>query len=314
MKLNEILKIKYPIIQGGMAHISDGKFAAKVSNMGALGVIGSGGMDPQELRKEIQICRGLTDKPFGVNLMLLNPWADKMAQVLIEENVPIVTTGAGSPAKYLEMWHKNNIKVFPVVSSPIMALRMEKQGVDGVIAEGNEAGGHIGEMTSMTLILQVKNRVKIPVIAAGGIASGKQMLAAKILGAVGVQIGTLFLSSKECPINDVYKNLLIKSKDNNITVVGRIGGVPMRLIKNNMSRNYIAGEKEGIDKMELERYTLGALKLAVNQGDLKEGSFMAGLSVGQISETRSIEEILENLMDEYNKELEDIYNEYKNRK
>ena len=314
MKLNEILKIKYPIIQGGMAHISDGKFAAKVSNIGALGIIGSGGMNPEELRKEIQICKGLTDKPFGVNLMLLNPCADEMARLIIEENIPIVTTGAGSPAKYLKMWHKNNIKVFPVVSSPIMALRMEKQGVDGIIAEGNEAGGHVGEMTSMTLILQVKNRIKIPIIAAGGIASGKQMLAAKILGAVGVQIGTLFLSSKECPINDIYKNLLLKSKDNNITVVGRIGGVPMRLIKNQMARTYIAGEKEGIDKIELEKYTLGALKLAVNDGDLIEGSFMAGLTVGQIEEIRTLEEILKDLMGEYNDELENIYYEYKNRK
>lgn len=314
MKLNKILNIKYPIIQGGMAHISDGKFAAKVSNTGALGVIGSGGMKPSELKEEIQICKRLTDKPFGVNLMLLNPYADNMAQLIVEENVPIVTTGAGSPAKYLKMWHENNIKVFPVVSSPIMALRMEKQGVDGIIAEGNEAGGHIGEMTTMTLILQVKDRIKIPIIAAGGIASGKQMLASKILGAEGVQIGTLFLSSEECPIHNVYKNLLLKSKDNNITVVGRIGGVPMRLIKNKMSRTYVAGEKEGIDKMELEKYTLGALKLAVKDGDLKEGSFMAGLSVGQIHKIRTLEEILKNLMAEYDSELETIYYEYKNRK
>lgn len=314
MKLNKILNIKYPIIQGGMAHISDGKFAGKVSNAGALGVIGSGGMKAHELRREIQICKGLTDKPFGVNIMLLSPYADEMAELIVEEDVPIVTTGAGSPSKYLKMWHENNIKVFPVVSSPIMALRMEKQGVDGIIAEGNEAGGHIGEMTTMTLILQVKDRIKIPIIAAGGIASGKQMLAAKILGAEGVQIGTLFLSSDECPIHHVYKNLLVKSKDNNITVVGRIGGVPMRLIKNTMSRTYIAGEKEGIDKMELEKYTLGALKLAVKDGDLKEGSFIAGLSVGQIHKIRTLEEILENLMAEYDNELETIYYEYKNRK
>ncbi len=314
MKLNEILNIKYPIIQGGMAHISDGKFASQVSNRGALGIIGSGGMTPEELREEVRICKGLTDKPFGVNIMLLSPYADEIADLIVEEKVPIVTTGAGSPVKYLEKWHRNNIKVFPVVSSPIMALRMEKQGVDGIIAEGNEAGGHIGEMTTMTLILQVRDRIKIPIIAAGGIGSGEQMLAAKILGAVGVQIGTLFLSSEECPIHSSYKELLIRSKDNNVTVVGRIAGVPMRLIKNNMSRNYIAGEKEGIHKMELEKYTLGALKIAVEEGDLDRGSFMAGLAVGQIKEIRSLEEILENLMSEYNREMEKIYDEYKNRK
>lgn len=314
MKLNEILGIKYPIIQGGMAHIADGKFAAQVSNVGALGVIGSGGMNVEELRKQIRICKALTDKPFGVNLMLLNPYVDQMVKILVEEHVPVVTSGAGSPAKYVRTLHENNIKVFPVVSSPIMAKRMERQGVDGIIVEGNEAGGHIGEMTSMTLIPQSRDKVSIPIIAAGGIASGEQIFAAKVLGATGVQIGTLFLSSEECPIHKSYKELLLKAKDNNVTVVGRINGIPMRLIKNKMARSYVEGEREGKDKMELEEYTLGALKLAVRDGELNEGSFMAGLTVGQIDTIRSLEEIVENLMNKYNQEWKKIYDQYRDRK
>lgn len=314
MKLNEILGIEYPIIQGGMAHISDGKFAAKVSNAGALGIIGSGGMSVSQLREEIKICKSLTSKPFGVNLMLLNPAADEMAKLLVEEDISIVTTGAGSPGKYLDLWHEKGIKVFPVVSSPIMARRMERQGVDGLILEGNEAGGHIGEMTTMTLIPQTIEKINIPVIAAGGIASGRQILAARALGAIGVQIGTLFLSSKECPIHETYKDVLLRAKDNNITVVGRINGIPMRLLRNNMTKTYIEGEKAGKDKMELEKYTLGTLRLAVEEGDRKEGSFMAGLSAGQIDEIKPLEDMLKDLMDEYNMELDKIYEEYKDGK
>ncbi len=312
MKLNKILGIKYPIIQGGMANISDGKFAAQVSEFGALGVIGAGSMDGESLRKEIKICKALTDNPFGVNLMLLNPYVEEMAKVIIEEKVPIVITGAGNPSKYIEDWHDAGIKIFPVVPNPTLAIMMERQGVDGVIVEGNEAGGHIGEMTSMTLILQARDQVKIPVIAAGGIASGKQMLAAKVLGAVGVQIGTLFLSAKECPIHEEYKNLMVKSKYNNITVIGRTAGLPMRLLRNNMTRNYLREEKKGKDKMELEKYTLGALRTAVERGDLKNGSFMAGLTVSQIEEIKPIKEILEDLMNEYQVELERLCDEFKN--
>ena len=311
MKLDKILGIKYPIIQGGMAHISNGKFAAKVSESGALGVIGSGSMTGEELRKEIRVCKSLTKKPFGVNLMLLNPYIDEMAEIIIEEKVSVVTTGAGNPSKYMDRWHRANIKIFPVVPNPTLAMRMEKYGADGVIVEGNEAGGHIGDMTSMTLIPQTKDRVNIPIIAAGGIASGRQMVAAKVLGAVGVQIGTLFLSSIECPIHKEYKNLLVKSKYNNITVVGRTTGLPMRLIKNDMTRNYLKEEKQGKDKMELEKYTLGALKVAVKSGDLKKGSFMAGLTLSQIEEIKPIEEILEELMRKYWGELEKIYYEIK---
>ncbi|HHV38827.1 MAG TPA: enoyl-[acyl-carrier-protein] reductase FabK [Tepidimicrobium sp.] len=310
MKLGKILGIEYPIIQGGMAQISDGQFAAKVSEAGALGVIGSGSMTGEELREQIRICKSLTKKPFGVNLLLLNPHSDHMADVVVEEEVPVVTTGAGSPAKYIDRWHKANIKIFPVVPNPTLAMRMEKYGVDGVIVEGNEAGGHIGDMTSMTLIPQTKDKIDIPIIAAGGIASGRQLLAAQTLGAVGAQIGTLFLSSIECPIHEKYKNLLIRSKYNNITVIGQIAGLPTRVIKNEMARNYIMEEKKGKDKMELEKYTLGALKTAAESGDLKKGSFMAGLSVSQIEEIRPVKEILEKLMEEYREELGKICNEY----
>ncbi len=312
MKLNEILGIKYPIIQGGMARISDGKFAASVSQAGALGIIGSGSMTVEELRQEIGICKSLTSKPFGVNLLLLNPQVDEMARLLIEEKVPIVTTGAGNPAKYIEDWHRAGIKIFPVAANPTLAIRMERYGVDGVIVEGNEAGGHIGDMTSMTLIPQTKDKINIPVIAAGGIGSGRQMLASKILGATGVQIGTLFLSALECPIHEDYKNLLLRSKYNNITVIGNKNGLPIRLIKNAMTLKYIQDENQGKDKMELEEYTLGALKKAVKYGDLKEGSFMAGLTTGQIEEIKPIKDILEDLMREYKEEVEKIFYEAKN--
>lgn len=303
MELNKILGIKYPIIQGGMAHISNGEFAAQVSEAGALGVIGSGSMTGEELREEIRVCKSLTDKPFGVNLLLLSPYADEMAEIIVEEKVPVVTTGGGNPAKYIDSWRKANIKVFPIVSNPTLAMRMEKCGVDGIIAEGNEAGGHIGDMTTMTLLPQTRARVKIPVIGAGGIGSGKQMLAAKVLGATGVQIGTLFLASYECPIHEEYKKLLLRSKYNNLTVIGQINGLPTRLIRNNMTRVYLKGEKEGRDKIELERYTLGALKRAVNLGDIHKGAFMAGLVLDQIKEIKPVEKILEDLMEEYRKEL-----------
>lgn len=306
MELNKILGTKYPIIQGGMAHISDGKFAARVSEAGALGVIGSGNMTGEELRREIRICKSLTRKPFGVNLLLLSSYIDEMAEIVVEEKVPIITTGAGNPAKYIKEWHRAGIKVFPIVSNPTLAIRMERYGVAGIIAEGSEAGGHIGEMTTMTLIPQTKARVNIPVIAAGGIASGKQILAARVLGAAGVQIATLFLASNECPIHEDYKDLLIRSKYNNITVIGRISGLPIRLIKNHMTRNYLNGEREGKDKMELEKYTLGGLKTAVKTGDIKKGAFMAGLSLGQIEEIRPMDRILEDLMKEYKEELERI--------
>ena len=306
MKLQKILNIKYPIIQGGMANIATGEFAAAVSNAGGLGLIGTGGMTVDEARKAIEICKSLTDKPFGVNIMLLNPDADEIAKLIIDYKVPVVTTGAGNPSKYIEEWKKNNIKIFPVIPTPSLAIRMERLGVDGVIAEGTEAGGHIGELTTMVLIPQVVEAVKIPVIAAGGIASGKQMLAADALGADGIQVGTCLLVGEECPIHPNFKNKIISSKSHNTTVTGRISGIPVRLIKNKMSNDYIEKEKEGWDKEELEIFTLGGLKKAVLEGNMDEGSLMAGQVVGMVNEIKPIKEILENLYNDYLKELENL--------
>ena len=250
MKLNELLNIKYPLIQGGMANIATGEFAASVSNAGALGLIGAGGMDSATLKKNIEICRSLTDKPFGVNIMLINPCADEMAQLVIDEKVPVVTTGAGNPGKYVEAWKKAGIKVLPVVPSVALAKRLEKYNVDAIIVEGTEAGGHIGELTTMALVPQVVEAVNVPVVAAGGIASGKQVLAAYALGACGVQVGTCLLASEECPIHDNYKQAVIKAKDTSTVVTGRIAGPPVRIIKNKMAKEYVNREQEGVDMLE----------------------------------------------------------------
>ena len=298
MKLNEILNIKYPLIQGGMANIATGEFAASVSNAGALGLIGAGGMDTATLKKNIEICRSLTDKPFGVNIMLINPCADEMAQLVIDEKVPIVTTGAGNPGKYIEAWKAAGIKVLPVVPSVTLAKRLEKYDIDAIIVEGTEAGGHIGELTTMALVPQVVTAVNIPVVAAGGIASGKQLLAAYALGACGVQVGTCLLASEECPIHDNYKQAIIKAKDTSTTVTGRIAGTPVRIIKNKMAKEYIRREREGADMMELEKYTLGSLKKAVFEGNVDEGSLMAGQVAGMIHEIKPIKQILEEMMSE----------------
>lgn len=306
MKLQNILNIKYPIIQGGMANIATGEFAAAVSNAGGLGLIGTGGMTVNEARKAIEICKSLTDKPFGVNIMLLNPDADEIAELINEYKVPVVTTGAGNPSKYIEKWKENNIKIFPVIPTPSLAIRMERLGVDGVIAEGTEAGGHVGDLTTMVLIPQVVEAVKIPVIAAGGIASGKQMLAAEALGANGIQVGTCLLAGEECPIHPNFKNKILNAKSHNTTVTGRISGIPVRLIKNKMSNNYIAKEKEGWNKEDLEIFTLGSLKKAVYEGDIDEGSLMAGQVVGMVNEIKPVKEILDNLYSDYLKELEKI--------
>ena len=295
MKLNEILGIKYPFIQGGMANIATGSFAAAVSNAGGLGLIGSGGMNAEQLEENIDLCRQMTDKPFGVNLMLLNPQVDQMAELIVKKNVKIVTTGAGMPGKYMSRWKENGITVIPVVSSVLIAKRMEKSGADMVIAEGTESGGHVGEMTTMTLLPQMVDQLDIPVIAAGGIADGRQLLAAYALGAVGVQLGTCLLTSKECPIHDNYKQALLKARDNDTVVTGRIAGTPVRILKNKMSREYIRQERAGADKMELEKFTLGSLRRAVFEGDVETGSLMAGQVAGQLKEILTIEEIFDRL-------------------
>ncbi len=309
MKLNKILGIKYPFIQGGMANIATGEFAAKVSNSGALGTIASGGMSAEDLRREIRICKENTDKPFAVNLMLMNPEVEKMAKVIIEENVLIVTTGAGSPGKYIKDWKKANIKVIPVVATTALAKRMEKLGADALIAEGTESGGHVGETTSMVLLPQVVDAVKIPVIAAGGFASGRQILAAKILGAVGVQMGTCILTTKECPIHQNYKNAVLKARDSQITVMGRTGGAPVRVIRNQMARKYISLEKEGADLMELEKYTLGSLKKAVFDGDDVNGSLMAGQCSAMVKSEATLEELFSRLYSEYEDAFRGLVND-----
>lgn len=295
MKLNEMLNIKYPIIQGGMANIATGEFAAAVSNAGGLGLVGAGGMSADDLRENIRKCKTLTDKPFGVNIMLMHPQADEMAQIVIEEGVKIVTTGAGNPGKYIPAWKEAGIFVMPVVASAMLAVRMERAGADAVIAEGTESGGHVGEMTTMALVPQVVDAVNIPVIAAGGIADGRQLAAAFALGAVGAQVGTCLLVSKECPIHPAYKEAVLKAGDNATIVTGRIAGTPVRILKNAMAREYVKQEKAGADKMELEKFTLGSLRRAVFEGDVKTGSLMAGQVAGQVDRIRPVSEILEEL-------------------
>lgn len=295
MRLDKMLGIKYPCIQGGMANIATGEFAAAVSNAGGLGLIGAGGMNTEMLRDHIRRCKALTDKPFGVNLMLMNPDAPEMAKMIVEEGVKIVTTGAGSPSSYMPLWKENGMIVMPVVSSSLLAKKMESMGADAVIAEGTESGGHVGEMTTMALVPQIVDAVSIPVIAAGGIADGRQLAAAFCLGAIGVQLGTCLLAAEECPIHPAYKEAVLKAKDNDTIVTGRIAGTPVRILKNAMAREYVKQERAGADKMDLEKFTLGSLRRAVFEGDVKTGSLMAGQVVGQIKEIRSLREIFESM-------------------
>ena len=296
MKLNELLGIEFPIIQGGMANVATGAFAAAVSNAGALGLIGSGGMAADALRHEIQVAKSSTNKPFGVNLMLMNPHIEDLARVVAEEGVQVVTTGAGNPGKYVPAWKAAGIKVFPVVAAPILAKRLERYGIDGIIAEGTESGGHVGEMTTMALVPQVVDAVSVPVIAAGGIADGRQMAAAFALGACGVQIGTCLLASEECPIHDNYKQAVVKAGANDTTVTGRTGGAPVRVLKNKMAREYLRMEKQNLPLEEMEKLTLGSLRRAVFDGDLDTGSFMAGQVAGMVHEIRPLRTIFEEMM------------------
>ena len=295
MKLNEFLGTEFPFIQGGMANIATGEFAAACSNAGALGLIGTGGMNAETLRSHIRTAKALTSKPFGVNIMLMNPEADAMAQVVVEEGVPVVTTGAGNPGKYIAAWKAAGIKVLPVVAAATLAVHLERVGADAVIAEGTESGGHVGEMTTMALVPQVVDAVHLPVIAAGGIADGRGLAAALALGACGVQVGTCLLVSEECPIHENYKAALLKARDSDTIVTGRTGGAPVRVLKNRMSREYVRQEKAGADKMELEKYTLGSLRRAVFEGDTVTGSLMAGQVAGMLHEIRPLRAIFEDL-------------------
>lgn len=304
--LNEILNIKYPIIQGAMANIATGQFAADCSNAGALGIIAAGGWDAAKLEEEIHKAKKLTDKPFGVNLMLMNPHCDEMAELVCREKISLVTTGAGNPGKYMDSFKEAGIKVFPVVASVMLAKRMIESGADAIIAEGTESGGHVGEMTTMTLVPQMVDAVDVPVIAAGGIADGRQFAAALSLGACGAQIGTSLLVSNECPIHENYKKAIIEAKDNGTIVTGRSVNAPVRILKNKMAREYTRAEKSGATRDELEKYTLGSLRKAVFDGNVDEGSLMSGQVCGQLNEIKPLETILENLMKETKERLNSL--------
>ena len=295
MRLNELLGTEFPIIQGGMANIATGEFAAAVSNAGALGLIGAGGMDAESVRTHIRRCKELTDKPFGVNIMLMNPAAPEIAKVVVEEGVKLVTTGAGVPSPYIPAWKEAGIKVFPVIAATTLVRRLAPLGVDGFIAEGTESGGHVGELTTMALVPQVRDMTDLPVIAAGGIASGRQLAAAFALGACGAQVGTCLLVSQECPIHDNYKQALLKAKDSDTVVTGRSVNAPVRILKNQMSREYLSRERAGAGRDELEQYTLGSLRRAVFDGDTRTGSLMAGQVAGMLHEIRPLRTILEEL-------------------
>lgn len=302
----ELLSIEKPILQGGMANIATGAFAAAVSNSGGLGIIASGGRNADQIRIEIETCRTLTDKPFGVNLMLLNPNSDALAELVAEMKVPVVTTGAGNPAKYIAQLKAAGVKVIPVVPSVGLARRMEALGVDAIIAEGTESGGHVGETTTMVLVPQIVDAVAIPVIAAGGIASGRQLVAALALGASGVQIGTCLLVSEECPIHLNYKLALLNAKDIDTVVTGRSVGAPVRCLRNQMTKTYIEMEKQGTTVMELEKLTLGSMRRAVLDGDVQNGSVMAGQVAGMLKEIKPIKLILDDMIDEANDLLKEM--------
>ena len=294
-KITELLGIEYPIIQGGMAWVAEHNLAAAVSNAGGLGLIGAASAPAEVVREEIRKCKALTDKPFGVNIMLLNPNADEVAQIVVEEGVKVVTTGAGSPAKYMKLWKEAGVKVIPVVASVAMAKLMERGGADAVVAEGMESGGHIGSTTTMALVPQVADAVSIPVIAAGGIADGRGFAAAFMLGAEGVQPGTRFVAASESIVHENYKNKIIKAKDIDSTINGQSTGHPVRCLRNQMTREYLKLEQENADFMELEKLTLGSLRRAVMDGDVVNGTLMAGQIAGMIRDVKSCEEIIKDI-------------------
>ncbi|MCU6761491.1 Nitronate monooxygenase [uncultured Roseburia sp.] len=295
-RITELLGIEHPIIQGGMAWAAEHHLAAAVSEAGGLGLIGAASAPEDVIRREIRAAKELTDKPFGVNVMLLSPYADEVAKVVVEEGIKVVTTGAGNPGKYMEMWKAAGIKVIPVVASVALARMMEKAGADAVVAEGTESGGHIGAATTMTLVPQVVDAVTIPVIAAGGIADGRGLAAAMMLGAQAVQIGTRFCVANECICHENYKKKIIKAKDIDSTVTGRSHGHPIRCLRNQMTREYIKLEEQGAGFEELEHLTLGSLRNAVIDGDVKTGTVMAGQIAGMVKEEQSCAEIIADIM------------------
>lgn len=295
-RLKEILGIEYPVVQGGMAWVAESHLAAAVSEAGGLGLIAAANAPAEWVREQIHEVRKYTVKPFGVNIMMLSPNADEVAQIVVEENVPVVTTGAGTPEKYMSMWKEAGIKVIPVVASVAMAKRMERCGADAIVAEGTEAGGHIGENTTMVLVPQIADVVQIPVIAAGGIADGRGMAAAFMLGAEGVQMGTRFVATEEAQVHENYKNCIIKAKDIDSRVTGRTTDHPVRALRNKMTTEYIRLENAGASFEELEHLTLGGLQKAVVDGDVKQGSVMAGQIAGMIKEILPCKKVIINLV------------------
>ncbi len=302
-RVNELLGITYPIIQGGMAWVAEHHLAGAVSAAGGLGLIGAASAPAEWVRSEIRKVREMTDRPFGVNIMLMSPYAAEVAQVVAEEKVPVVTTGAGNPEPFMPMWKETGVKVIPVIASVSLARRMERLGADAVVAEGCESGGHIGETTTMNLVPQVADAVKIPVIAAGGIADGRQMAAAFMLGAEGVQVGTRFVASKEALVHENYKNRVVKAGDTDTMVTGRSHNHPIRSLRNSMTREYLKMENAGRSFEELEQMTLGGLRRAVQEGDVVHGSVMCGQSAGLVREILSCQEILERMESEAEKLL-----------
>ncbi|MCI5530665.1 MAG: enoyl-[acyl-carrier-protein] reductase FabK [Blautia sp.] len=297
-ELTELLGIEYPIIQGGMAWVAEYHLAAAVSEAGGLGLIGAANAPADWVRDQVRQVKKLTDKPFGVNIMLMSPYADEVAKVIVEEGVPVVTTGAGDPEKYMKMWKDAGVKIIPVVASVALARRMERCGADAVVAEGTESGGHIGETTTLVLVPQVVDAVSIPVIAAGGIADGRGIAAAFMLGAKGVQMGTHFVATEECHVHQNYKDMILKAKDIDTRVTGRTTGHPVRALRNQMTKEYLKKEAEGASFEELEQLTLGGLRRAVVDGDVKTGSVMSGQSAGLVKEQMTCAQLIQKLVKE----------------
>ena len=306
-EVTRLLGIEYPIIQGGMAQVAEHRLGTSVSEAGGLGIIGAAGATAEWVREQIRQAKAFTEKPFGVNIMLMSSHTEEVAHVVVEEGVKVVTTGAGTPEKYMSMWKEAGIKIIPVVASVAHAKRMERCGADAVVAEGCEAGGHIGENTTMVLVPQIVDAVSIPVIAAGGIGDGRGMAAAFMLGASGVQIGTHFVVVKESIAHENYKNAIIKAKDIDSKVTGRTTGHPVRALRNQMTKEYLRLEKEGASFEELELLTLGGLRKAVVEGDVVEGSLMAGQIAGMIKEQLTSKQLIEKLMKETKGLIGEVY-------
>jgi len=310
MAITKLLGIKYPVFQGAMAQIARYQLASAVSNAGGLGIIASGGMSPEQLREEIVNCKKYTDKPFAVNLMLMMHNINEIIDVIIDEGVGIVTTGAGTPRKYMPKLKEAGIKVIPVIPSVKAAKKMEELGCDAVVVEGMEAGGHVGESTTMALLPQVTSAVNIPVIAAGGIADGRGVAAAYCLGASGVQMGTVFLATEECPVSENYKNAIIEAVDTSTTLTGTKFGAPVRGIKNELTKRYHELEEKSSTLMELEELTLGSLRKAAYEGDVENGSIMSGQIAGLVNEIRPVKDVIEGIFEEAKKVLEETKIEF----